>query len=150
MVKRRTIGTADAPTQRYGSGVSRRARQAGYSASGLLILVGGVLGVVVPGAAGAVSSLALMGLGIVFASTMVYLDLAGGDQPARAGPEAERERLESEARQRIEAQRRAVERDQALERDRERQRERHDALSGPVSHHERPRRLRSPDRRRPS
>jgi hypothetical protein len=126
--------------------VSRRASQVGYGGSGLLILIGGALALALHGEAATVASLALIGLGLVFASTIVYLDLAGenhGDQAGRARHERERERADERARAGELAGRRLAdaqaERSLALERERQRQRQRHDALPRHSEHREQPR-----------
>ena len=73
--------------------MSRRARIGGFGFCGLLVLAGAICGVIVPGGTGQILILVLVSLGLVFATSLVFLELGLSEDRELAREEAERRRL---------------------------------------------------------
>jgi hypothetical protein len=72
--------------------VSRRGRIVGFGSCGVLVVIGVVCAVVVPGGTGQVLTLVFIALGLTCATSLVFLELGLSEDRERAREEAARRR----------------------------------------------------------
>lgn len=72
--------------------MSRRARIAGFGFCGLLVLAGVFCALAVPGGTGQILTLVLISLGLMFATSLVFLELGLSEDRELAREQAERRR----------------------------------------------------------
>jgi hypothetical protein len=84
--------------------VSSRARIISFGSAALLVIVGAISAVVVSGSAGQILAMVLIGLGLVLATALVFLEVGLSEDRARANEERERTRRERQRASRSEAQ----------------------------------------------
>jgi hypothetical protein len=75
--------------------VSRRSRIVGFGSAALLVVAGGVCTVVLAAGLGQDLALGVLGLGVVEAVSLVFLEVGFSEDRARAREEAARERHEA-------------------------------------------------------
>ncbi|MGI8572985.1 MAG: hypothetical protein ACR2L9_10245 [Solirubrobacteraceae bacterium] len=63
--------------------MTKRARSAAFGSAGALVVAGAVCGALISGAAGQVLAMALIGLGLIGATSLVFLEIGLGEDRAR-------------------------------------------------------------------
>ena len=84
--------------------MSSRARIASFGSAALLVIAGAICAAVVSGSAGQVLAMVLIGLGLVLATALVFLEVGLSEDRQRAKEERERTRVERQRASRDEAQ----------------------------------------------
>lgn len=72
--------------------MSRRSRVISYGSGGLLVAVGLAAGLVIGGTVGQIVAIALIGLGLILATALVFYEVGLSEDRERAREEAERRR----------------------------------------------------------